>query len=963
MLRFKKGEIIFLEKLLRSQNNKTTMEPFKNFKNFILTSTSTAGAFKDDDNIKTDSRNMRANIENLQPISTSSVNDQRKNISDIPNSNKLNETNLSARISNKDTFSNKTTNNKKQNKKFNSILKKDSLENTSGMLLFKLLDANLEQLIAHFKANLVSMDNSHLDYQSLRTNPDQFFIVSPQFVDTFDTSSNTYFKLSTYAKELLNKCVIHYTELDKNAALFDISADIKSNGYRSLLSAFESCCKRMLSVVNQLNDTKSSFLFQLKLNTTLPGAINIKDFQTWVRLMEKIEIVLQVACEIQKKQLDGFDRTKLDQDAPSLFFDMAQGDDSSSLIETNLLCLGSVYQESFFGRTCGFQFCESLRTPLTGASVALASYNDGYELYSQPNSASNSAATSPIRNNQTDQVDSNNSNQGAFVQQATLFKSLVSGTKYIMDPELRAKKISKVMKDANVEFCKAFWQLTETDIVQMGSNMVTPNVVVNTTKKIPLSSSLRLPKRVSSNSSTTDSNELITIDPPKTSNSNDTVQIRLLSHELRDGMQNLDDSKSNESSALFNNILSFNSTTTTNLPKSPYLLFHVHGGGFIAHSSKSHEIYLRPWCKELKIPIVSVDYSLAPEHVFPRASEECFYVYAWCLLNKDLLGWTGEKIICIGDSAGGSLVTNVVQRAIKNQIRIPDALIPIYTPFLSTYSISPSRLMSIMDPLLNLGILWRCLAAYSGIDFKKETERFKTMLNLPDNSNQSAKPALRSSPTMASLIKTTPFKAFLTRSTSALGNKSPPASPTSPKDQSENFNIRYSKRESFVFDSKTSNAPIATEELVNIEMNSPSQHTIKEIEDLTTKVVKTQEILTAKQKERLLQLHKVLGDSVFLIERLRNHPLGRNIYMSPVLTDDELLSQFPKTYLITTDQDPLLDDSIQFYRLLKSQNVECRLDVLEGLHHGFLCFIKNSKDCLNASKFVTNTIKTVIGTD
>ena len=28
-------------------------------------------------------------------------------------------------------------------------------------------------------------------------------------------------------------------------------------------------------------------------------------------------------------------------------------------------------------------------------------------------------------------------------------------------------KISKVMKDANVEFCKAFWQLTETDIVQV----------------------------------------------------------------------------------------------------------------------------------------------------------------------------------------------------------------------------------------------------------------------------------------------------------------------------------------------------------------------------------------------------------------------------------------------------------------------------------------------------------------
>lgn len=94
------------------------------------------------------------------------------------------------------------------------------------------------------------------------------------------------------------------------------------------------------------------------------------------------------------------------------------------------------------------------------------------------------------------------------------------------------------------------------------------------------------------------------------------------------------------------------------------LMLHAHGGGFIAQSSKSHEIYLRPWARELCIPIVSIDYSLAPESSFPKASEECFYVYCWCLLNKEALGWTGEKIIVVGDSAGGVLVTNIVQRAI-----------------------------------------------------------------------------------------------------------------------------------------------------------------------------------------------------------------------------------------------------------------------------------------------------------
>ena len=83
--------------------------------------------------------------------------------------------------------------------------------------------------------------------------------------------------------------------------------------------------------------------------------------------------------------------------------------------------------------------------------------------------------------------------------------------------------------------------------------------------------------------------------------------------------QDLDNLKGIESPALFNSFLNFQTNSLNNftpsLGKSSNLILHVHGGGFIAHSSKSHEIYLKPWCKELKVPIVSIDYSLAPLHV------------------------------------------------------------------------------------------------------------------------------------------------------------------------------------------------------------------------------------------------------------------------------------------------------------------------------------------------------------
>jgi hormone-sensitive lipase len=241
-------------------------------------------------------------------------------------------------------------------------------------------------------------------------------------------------------------------------------------------------------------------------------------------------------------------------------------------------------------------------------------------------------------------------------------------------------------------------------------------------------------------------------------------------------------------------------------PKSANLILHCHGGGFIAHSSKSHEIYLKPWCKELHIPIVSIDYSLAPESPFPKASIECFYVYIWCILNKDMLGWTGEKIVCVGDSAGGVLVTNIVQRAIMAGIRIPDALVPIYTPFLLSYSLSPSRLMSVMDPLLNLGILWRCLAAYCGIDFKS-------------------------------------------------------------------------------FDSADSDSLKRL-----LEVNKPFDSN-----SITTDKTETEE-----KEKNLKVLQNLIGNSVYLIELLRNHQLPSNPLMSPLLSDDNLLKKMPKTYLIVS---------------------------------------------------------------
>lgn len=85
-------------------------------------------------------------------------------------------------------------------------------------------------------------------------------------------------------------------------------------------------------------------------------------------------------------------------------------------------------------------------------------------------------------------------------------------------------------------------------------------------------------------------------------------------------------------------------------------LLYLHGGGFVVGSLSSHHAI----CAELSdfagAELVSVDYRLAPEHVWPAQTDDAFTVL------KLLLG-EGHKIVLVGDSAGGNLAAGLALRA------------------------------------------------------------------------------------------------------------------------------------------------------------------------------------------------------------------------------------------------------------------------------------------------------------
>eukprot|EP01065_Artemidia_motanka_P053556 TRINITY_DN9968_c0_g1_i1.p1 TRINITY_DN9968_c0_g1~~TRINITY_DN9968_c0_g1_i1.p1 ORF type:complete len:914 (+),score=236.63 TRINITY_DN9968_c0_g1_i1:159-2744(+) len=136
-------------------------------------------------------------------------------------------------------------------------------------------------------------------------------------------------------------------------------------------------------------------------------------------------------------------------------------------------------------------------------------------------------------------------------------------------------------------------------------------------------------------------------------------------------------------------------------PPSVGLVVHFHGGGFVAQSPRSHEAYLREWARVLRCPILSVDYTLAPEAQWPYPVAEGHIAYRWALANSLALGSASSKVV-LKIAASGD--------------RVPDCVFLSYPALRVRMAVGPSRLLSCVDALLPLGILRQCLSAYAGCE-------------------------------------------------------------------------------------------------------------------------------------------------------------------------------------------------------------------------------------------------------
>ena len=95
----------------------------------------------------------------------------------------------------------------------------------------------------------------------------------------------------------------------------------------------------------------------------------------------------------------------------------------------------------------------------------------------------------------------------------------------------------------------------------------------------------------------------------------------------------------------------------------PVLLVYFHGGGFIMGDLDTHDDACRLLCQESSMPVLAVDYRLAPEHPFPAAVEDAEAAVRWALANSKRFGV--QAIAVGGDSAGANLAAVTAQSLAK----------------------------------------------------------------------------------------------------------------------------------------------------------------------------------------------------------------------------------------------------------------------------------------------------------
>lgn len=130
--------------------------------------------------------------------------------------------------------------------------------------------------------------------------------------------------------------------------------------------------------------------------------------------------------------------------------------------------------------------------------------------------------------------------------------------------------------------------------------------------------------------------------------------------------------------------------------KSNSLVLFIHGGAFISGPAQHHWDSIKTILKNTNHNVWLCNYPKAPEHKIVEISNNIDAVYQAALELYD-----SQNILLIGDSVGGTLVTALVQRLLKNNIKTPKKVVLISPVMDATMTNPKINEIDLIDPMLS----------------------------------------------------------------------------------------------------------------------------------------------------------------------------------------------------------------------------------------------------------------------
>jgi acetyl esterase/lipase len=139
--------------------------------------------------------------------------------------------------------------------------------------------------------------------------------------------------------------------------------------------------------------------------------------------------------------------------------------------------------------------------------------------------------------------------------------------------------------------------------------------------------------------------------------------------------------------------------------RSDAAILHLHGGGYVLGSPRTTRSITAGLTRHTGLPVLALDYRLAPEHPFPAAIEDSVAAYSW-LTGQ---GVDPGRIVVSGDSAGGGLTMAMLLSLRDRGLPLPGGAVgisPMLDLTLSSASIDANMATDpqVTRPFLDLAV-------------------------------------------------------------------------------------------------------------------------------------------------------------------------------------------------------------------------------------------------------------------